>query len=49
MVEMFDFCTVNNIKPMIEVMKMSQINEALDYLRNGKPRYRIVVEMDDIV
>lgn len=47
--EMLNFCAEKGVKPMVELMKMSEINKALDHLKNGKPRYRVVVEVDDIV
>ncbi|QDV23666.1 NADPH-dependent aldehyde reductase Ahr [Aureliella helgolandensis] len=40
---MLDFVARHDIKPMIEVFPMSQINEAFELLRNGSPRYRIVL------
>lgn len=44
MAQMLDFAARHQIKPMVESYKMENVNEALDYLRNGKPRYRIVLE-----
>lgn len=43
---MLDFCTRHDIKPQIETYKMSQVNEALQHLKDGKARYRIVLEND---
>ncbi|MEZ5357283.1 MAG: NAD(P)-dependent alcohol dehydrogenase [Candidatus Zixiibacteriota bacterium] len=43
---MLDFCTRHDIKPQIEMFKMSQVNEALEHLKAGKARYRIVLEND---
>ncbi|TGY88145.1 NAD(P)-dependent alcohol dehydrogenase [Marinicauda algicola] len=44
--KMLDFCARHGIAPQIEVMKMSEIDAAFDRLREGKPRYRIVLEND---
>lgn len=41
--EMLDFAAVNQIKPMIETMPLSQINEAMDKVAANKARYRIVL------
>ncbi len=44
--KMIEFCTRHDIAPMTEHYKMSEVNEALDHLRAGKARYRIVLEAD---
>ncbi len=44
--KMLTFCARHNIAPTIEKLPMSQVNEALDHLRAGKARYRIVLEND---
>ena len=43
---MLDFCARHEIEPMTEFYKMSEVNEALQHLRDGKARYRIVLEND---
>lgn len=43
---MLEFCTRHGIKPQIETFPLSKVNEALDHLRAGKARYRIVLEND---
>jgi uncharacterized zinc-type alcohol dehydrogenase-like protein len=43
---MLDFCARHGIEPVTEVFPMSKANEALEYLRNGKPRYRIILQND---
>lgn len=43
---MLDFSNRHNIKPLVEVFKMSQINEAIKHLKSGKARYRVVLEAD---
>jgi len=43
---MLEFCARHNIAPVVEEMKMSEINEAFDKLENGSPRYRIVLKND---
>jgi uncharacterized zinc-type alcohol dehydrogenase-like protein len=36
----------HSIAPIIEKFPMSRINEALERLRSGKARYRVVLEND---
>ncbi len=43
---MLDFSARHHIGPMIEVFPMSKVNDALDHLRAGKARYRIVLQND---
>lgn len=43
---MLDFCARHAIAPQIEVFPMSRINDAVKHLRDGKARYRVVVEND---
>lgn len=42
--QMLNFTARHNIKPMVEMYKMTDVNEAMERLRNGKPRYRVVLE-----
>ncbi|MGB3491778.1 MAG: NAD(P)-dependent alcohol dehydrogenase [Elainellaceae cyanobacterium] len=42
--EMLNFALLHNIAPMVEVFSFDQVNEALDRLKNGSPRYRIVLK-----
>lgn len=42
--EMLNFASRHKVKPIIEKFKMSEVNEAIDKLANGKPKYRIVLE-----
>ncbi len=44
--KMIDFCARHDIAPIIEKFPMSRVNEALEHLRAGKARYRIVLEND---
>jgi uncharacterized zinc-type alcohol dehydrogenase-like protein len=44
--EMLKFCARHDIKPTTEHFPMSKVNEALDHLRAGKARYRIVLDRD---
>ena len=44
--KMLEFCARHSIAPTTELYPMSRINEALDRLRAGKARYRIVLEND---
>ncbi len=44
--EMLAFAAANQIKPMVELMPMSQINQAIEKVRQNKARYRIVLVND---
>jgi uncharacterized zinc-type alcohol dehydrogenase-like protein len=41
---MLNFTARHDIKPMVEMYKMTDVNEAVERLKNGKPRYRVVLE-----
>ncbi|MGL6094778.1 MAG: NADPH-dependent aldehyde reductase Ahr [Fimbriiglobus sp.] len=43
---MLDFCVRHSIAPVTESFPMSRANEALDHLRAGKARYRVVLTND---
>jgi uncharacterized zinc-type alcohol dehydrogenase-like protein len=43
MQEMLKFAQKHGIKPMIELMPMSQVNEAIERVRQNKAHYRIVL------
>jgi uncharacterized zinc-type alcohol dehydrogenase-like protein len=43
---MLEFAARHSIAPQVERFPMSRVNEALDHLRAGKPRYRIVLDAD---
>jgi alcohol/geraniol dehydrogenase (NADP+) len=45
---MLEFSARHSIAPITETFPMSQVNEALEHLRLGKARYRIVLVNDDI-
>lgn len=42
MATMLEFCARHQILPQVEMFAMSQVNEAVDHLRSGKARYRVV-------
>ena len=42
--KMLDFAARHKIAPITEFFPMSKVNDALDHLRAGKARYRIVLE-----
>jgi alcohol/geraniol dehydrogenase (NADP+) len=44
--KMLEFCARHNIAPVTENFPMSRVNEALEHLRAGKARYRIVLTND---
>ncbi len=41
--QMLDFAARHGVAPVTEVYRMSEINDAFERLRNGSPRYRIVL------
>ena len=41
---MLEFCARHGIEAVTEHFPMSEVNEALDHLRSGKARYRIVLD-----
>jgi uncharacterized zinc-type alcohol dehydrogenase-like protein len=43
MEEMLNFAAINQIKPRVETMPLSQINEAMDKVAANQARYRIVL------
>lgn len=43
---MLDFCARHGISPQVETSPMSRVNDALQHLRDGKARYRVVLEND---
>jgi uncharacterized zinc-type alcohol dehydrogenase-like protein len=44
--EMLEFSARHSIAPITETFPMSKVNDALERLRSGKARYRIVLVMD---
>ena len=45
---MLDFAVRHNIRPQIELFAMKDVNKALTHLRNGSPRYRIVLKNGEL-
>ncbi len=43
---MLDFCARHGIEPTVETFPMSRVNDALDHVRAGKARYRVVLSND---
>jgi alcohol/geraniol dehydrogenase (NADP+) len=41
---MLEFCARHAIQPRVEYFPMARVNDALEHLRAGKPRYRIVLQ-----
>lgn len=44
--QMLEFAMLHDIKPVTEIFPFSQINQALDHLRSGNARYRVVLEKE---
>ncbi len=42
---MLEFCVRHGIYPEVEEFPMDQVNEAIDHLKEGKARYRVVLKM----
>ncbi|RMF26411.1 MAG: NAD(P)-dependent alcohol dehydrogenase [Cyanobacteria bacterium J083] len=43
--KMLDFAARHNIEPIVEVFALADVNAAMDKLRHGKPRYRLVLRV----
>jgi len=43
---MLEFAARHSIEPVTETYPMSRVNDAMEKLRTGKPRYRLVLEND---
>ena len=43
---MLEFSARHSVAPVVETFPMSKVNDALEHLRAGKARYRIVLEAD---
>jgi uncharacterized zinc-type alcohol dehydrogenase-like protein len=43
---MLQFAARHQVLPQVERFPMSRVNEALDHLRSGKARYRVVLDAD---
>ena len=44
--QMMEFCARHGIAPQVEHFPMGKTNDALDHLRSGKARYRVVLDAD---
>lgn len=42
--KMLDFASRHHIEPVVEMFAFDRVNDAIDKLRSGKPRYRIVLK-----
>ena len=42
--KMLEFAARHDIKPIVETYGFEQVNEAMEKLRSGKPRYRIILK-----
>ncbi len=42
--QMLEFAARHNIETITETFFFDQVNEAMDKLRNGQPRYRLVLK-----
>ena len=47
MAVMLDFAARNQIEPMVETYPMSKVNDAIEKLRSGDPRYRLVLKNEN--
>ncbi|MBI1247481.1 alcohol dehydrogenase catalytic domain-containing protein [bacterium] len=44
--QMLSFCGRHQVAPLVEEIPMSKVNDALEHLKSGKARYRIVLKND---
>lgn len=42
---MLEFCLRHNIYPNVEEFPIENVNDALEHLKEGKARYRIVLKL----
>ncbi len=42
--EMLEFAARHNIKPQVEFFDMADVNQAIEHLHHGSPRYRVVLK-----
>ncbi|TDJ44094.1 MAG: NAD(P)-dependent alcohol dehydrogenase [Gammaproteobacteria bacterium] len=42
-IQMLEFAECHNIEPIVEIFPLTDVNEALERVRHGKPRYRVVL------
>ncbi len=43
---MLDFATRHNLAPQVEHFPLSKVNDAIEHLKAGKARYRVVLDAD---
>ena len=43
---MLEFCARHSIAPVTENFPLSRVNDAIEHLRSGKARYRVVLQND---
>lgn len=43
--QMLDFAARHNIKAVTEVLALDEVNKAVDNVRKGRARYRMVLKM----
>lgn len=43
--EMLEFAVLHDIVPKVEVFDIKDVNQAIDRLKNGSPRYRVVLKV----
>jgi uncharacterized zinc-type alcohol dehydrogenase-like protein len=46
--EVLDFCAEHNIAPLVEMIKMQDINDAFDRMQNEEVRFRYVIDMQSL-
>jgi alcohol/geraniol dehydrogenase (NADP+) len=46
LMKMMEFCARHGIAPQVEHFPMSKVNDALEHLRSGNARYRVVLDAD---
>jgi alcohol/geraniol dehydrogenase (NADP+) len=45
---MLDFCARHGVEAVTETFPFSKVNEAMDHVRSGKARYRVVLDMKGV-
>ncbi len=47
MMKMLDFARQHDIRPVVELFPFSKVNDAIEHLRSGKARYRVVLHHEE--
>jgi uncharacterized zinc-type alcohol dehydrogenase-like protein len=46
--EVLDFCNEHDILPLVEVIKIQDVNDAIERLKNADVRFRFVIDLSSL-